>query len=122
MSIGAIFMAIAAIGIVRMPDLFTRMQAASKTGTAGAGCILFGTVLFFGEFQVAVNAAIVFVFLLLTAPLAAHMLARAAYRSRVPLMDGTVPDELRDTFGRGTSVPGGTPGGGRDQRSGPAAK
>lgn len=116
MLIGAFFMAVAAIGIVRMPDLFTRMQAAAKTGTAGAGCILVGTAIAFGEVQVAANAAIVILFLFLTTPVAGHMLARAAYMTRVPLVRDTVPDELRDKFGRGTSVPGGTPEAGDGQQ------
>ena len=106
---GAAFMAIAALGVARMPDLFTRMQAATKTGTAGAGCILLGTALFFGELQVATNAVVVIAFLFLTAPVAAHMLARAGYFARTPLAPGTHPDELRDKFGRGTAVQGGTP-------------
>lgn len=110
MVLGAAFMAIAALGIVRMPDLFTRMQAATKTGTAGAGCILVGTALFFGEAQVATKAGVVIAFLFLTAPVAAHMLARAGYLVGLPLAPNTHPDELKDRFGRGTTVPGGTPG------------
>jgi multicomponent Na+:H+ antiporter subunit G len=116
---GAVFMAVAAIGIARMPDLFTRMQAAAKTGSAGAGCLLVGAALFFAELQVAANAAVVILFLLLTTPVASHMLARAAYMTRVPLMRGTAPDELREKFGRGTSVPGGTPGPGGDASASP---
>ncbi len=106
---GAAFMAIAALGVVRMPDLFTRMQAATKTGTAGAGCILLGTALFFGELQVATNTGVVIAFLFLTAPVAAHMLARAGYLVGTPLAPETHPDELKEKFGRGTAVSGGTP-------------
>lgn len=106
---GAAFMTIAALGIARMPDLFTRMQAATKTGTAGAGSLLLGTALFFGELQVVTSAGVVIVFLFLTAPVAAHMLARAGYLSGTSLAPGTHPDELKDKFGRGESVPGGTP-------------
>jgi multicomponent Na+:H+ antiporter subunit G len=106
---GAAFMAIAALGIVKMPDLFTRMQAATKTGTSGAGCILVGTALFFAEAQVATKAGLVIAFLFLTAPVAAHMLARAGYLTGIPLAPETQPDELKGRFGRGTSVPGGTP-------------
>lgn len=107
---GAAFMAIAALGIVRMPDLFTRMQAATKTGTAGAGCLLLGTALFFSEARVATKAGLVIAFLFLTAPVAAHMLARAGYLVGIPLAPETHPDELKERFGRGESVPGGTPG------------
>jgi multicomponent Na+:H+ antiporter subunit G len=107
---GAAFMAIAAFGVARMPDLFTRMQAATKTGTAGAGCILLGTALFFGELEVATKTGVVIAFLFLTAPVAAHMLARAGYFTGTPLAPGTHPDELKDKFGRGHRVEGGTPG------------
>jgi multicomponent Na+:H+ antiporter subunit G len=109
MLLGALFMVIAAIGIARLPDLFMRMQAATKTGTAGAGCILLGTALYFGEAQVAAKAGVVIVFLVLTAPVAAHMLARAGYLVGIPLSPMTQPDELKDKFGRGGEVAGGTP-------------
>lgn len=105
---GAVFMVIAALGLVRLPDLFCRMQAAAKTGTAGAGLLLLGTAVYFGDMQVAGRALTVVVFLFLTAPVAAHLLARAGYSLGVPLFR-TRPDELREHFGKGGAVPGGTP-------------
>lgn len=109
MFLGALFMLIAAIGIVRMPDLFTRMQAATKTGTAGAGCVLVGTALFMLQTQVTSKVLLVVAFLFLTAPVAAHMLARAGYLVEIPLAPQTQIDELKARFGKGTSVAGGTP-------------
>lgn len=96
MLIGAVFMLIAALGVARLPDLFTRMQAATKTGSAGAGAILLGVAIYFSEAEVTAKAAVVILFLLLTAPVAAHLLARAAYNSGVPLDRSTSPDELRE--------------------------
>jgi multicomponent Na+:H+ antiporter subunit G len=107
MVVGAIFMLLGALGVARLPDLFTRMQAATKTGTMGASCILLGTALAFGTVQASTRAGLVIAFLFLTAPVAAHLLARAGYLVGVPLFR-TQPDELRECFGRGEQVPGGT--------------
>lgn len=96
MLVGALFMAIAALGVARLPDLFTRMQAATKTGAAGGGCILLGTAFFFSQIEVAAVALLVVAFLLLTAPVAAHLVARTAYLSGVPVHPLTKPDELRE--------------------------
>ncbi|HYO53877.1 monovalent cation/H(+) antiporter subunit G [Archangium sp.] len=105
---GGAFMVVAALGVVRLPDLFCRMQAAAKTGTAGAGLLLLGTAVYFEDMQVATRALSVVAFLFLTAPVAAHLLARAGYSLGVPLFE-TRTDELRERFGRGAQVPGGTP-------------
>jgi len=107
MLIGASFMALAALGLVRLPDLFTRMQAAAKAGSLGASSILLGTAFAFGESEVTTRALSVIAFLLFTAPLAAHMIARAGYTLGVPLFETRI-DELRERFGQGSKVPGGT--------------
>lgn len=107
MVVGALFMMLAGLGVARLPDLFSRMQAATKSGTVGAGCILLGTAVHFWDWEVASRAVTVIVFLLLTAPVAAHLLARAGYAMGVPLYQTRI-DELRERFGRGEDVPGGT--------------
>jgi multicomponent Na+:H+ antiporter subunit G len=104
---GSAFMVLASLGLVRLPDLYTRMQAATKAGSLGASSILLGTAFYFGEAEVTTRAISVIAFLLLTAPLAAHMIARAGYTLGVPLFK-THLDELRERFGQGTRVPGGT--------------
>ncbi len=95
---GAGFSFTAALGIVRMPDLFTRMQAAAKTGTLGVGCTIAAVAVHFAEVGVTTRAALVILFLFLTAPVAAHMIARAGYISGVVLWSGMVTDELRDRY------------------------
>jgi len=92
--IGAFFTLVAAIGLVRLPDLYTRMHAASKTGTVGSGVMLLAIAFHSGEFDVVTRAIAGVVFFLLTAPLAAHLLARAAYCTGVRPWPGTRPDEL----------------------------
>lgn len=97
--LGALLMVVAGIGLVRMPDLLTRMHASSKAGTLGAALVLAAVAVRLGEGGVAVRAALVVLFLFLTAPVASHLIARAGYRSGVPLSAETVVDELREATG-----------------------
>lgn len=93
MLLGSAFAFIAALGILRMPDVYIRMHAATKAGTLGAGFMLLALVVFFGDLGVVVEALAVFTFLLLTAPVAAHAIGRAAYLSGVPLWHQTQFDD-----------------------------
>lgn len=81
MVIGALFSLLAAIGVLRLPDLYTRMHAASKAGVVGAGLVLLALALASGDGPVMLRAILGILFLLLTTPVAAHLLARAAYRA-----------------------------------------
>lgn len=78
---GAMFCLIAAIGINRLPDVYTRMHAASKAGTVGSGLLLLAAGLHSADFPIFFRAMVGFVFLVLTAPVAAHLLAKAANRA-----------------------------------------
>ena len=91
--IGGAFAAIAGIGLLRLPDVLIRMHASTKAGTLGVGLIVVGVAIYFGNLFVATKALLIILFLLLTAPVAAHLMGRAAYRTRTPLWAGTVVDE-----------------------------
>lgn len=78
--VGALFVLLACIGVLRFPDLLTRMHAASKAGVVGAGMILLAVAMVSFEPAVALRAIIGIVFLLLTTPVTAHLLARASKR------------------------------------------
>ncbi|MBB3592035.1 multicomponent Na+:H+ antiporter subunit G [Rhizobium sp. BK529] len=78
---GAFFALAAAIGIVRLPDLYTRMHAASKAGTVGSGLLLLAAGLYSGELAVFARALAGFLFFILTAPVSAHLLARASHKT-----------------------------------------
>jgi multicomponent Na+:H+ antiporter subunit G len=93
---GAMLATLAAIGVLRMPDLFTRMQAASKASTMGLGCLLIGTAIELGDGASVARAVSIGAFIMLTSPVAAHAVARAAYLTDVPLWSGTVLDERRE--------------------------
>jgi len=94
--VGALAMLLAGVGVVRMPDLFMRMQAATKAATLGTGCMLLAVAVHFDDMGVTTRALLVTAFVFLTAPVAAHVIARAAYSVGVPLWEGTLCDELRD--------------------------
>jgi multicomponent Na+:H+ antiporter subunit G len=92
---GGILSLIAVAGVLRMPDIFTRMHAATKVGTVGVSSITIGLMIHFGSVTVISRGILVIAFFLLTAPVAAHMIARAAYRSGVSLWILTRIDEWK---------------------------
>jgi multicomponent Na+:H+ antiporter subunit G len=102
LTIGSLFLLLAAIGITRMPDLLMRMQAATKAATLGVGCMLLAVALYFHDFGVAMRALLVINFFFMTAPVAAHMIGRAAYFVGVPLWERTIVDELHGRYDRQT--------------------
>ncbi|WP_244441460.1 MULTISPECIES: monovalent cation/H(+) antiporter subunit G [Rhizobium] len=91
---GALFSLIAAIGIVRLPDLYSRMHAASKAGTVGSGLLLLAVGIHSQDMSILARAMAGFVFFVLTAPIAAHLLARAAHKAGHRLTPPSVRDEL----------------------------
>jgi multicomponent Na+:H+ antiporter subunit G len=97
---GAVFMCIAGLGILRMPDLFMRMSSATKASTLGVGFLLAAVAVKFPLLEVVSRTVAIIVFVLLTAPVAAHMIGRAAYVIGIPLWQGSVVDELCEQFDR----------------------
>jgi multicomponent Na+:H+ antiporter subunit G len=91
---GAFFALSAAIGVVRLPDLYSRMHAASKAGSVGSGLLLLAAGLYSGELAIFARAAAGVVFLLLTAPVAAHLLAKAAHETGHKLWELSVRDDM----------------------------
>lgn len=104
MIFGAVLILISALGVVRMPDLYLRMSASTKSATLGVGAILLGSAIYFNELGVASRAVATIFFILLTAPVAAHMMGRAAYFNGVPLWDGTRYDELKGRYDPKTHI------------------
>ncbi len=84
MLIGGLFALTASIGVLRLPDLYTRMHAASKAGAMATGLMFFSIALIAAlalDGAVILRAIIGFIFVLLTTPVSAHLLARAAFLS-----------------------------------------
>lgn len=95
--LGAVFCALSAFGLLRLPDVYLRSHAATKSATLGVLCVLSGAFLYFlfsdGTVSFKLLLAIVFVFI--TSPVAGHLNGRSAYRSGVPLWGGSVQDDLK---------------------------
>jgi multicomponent Na+:H+ antiporter subunit G len=110
--IGTFFLLLGSWGLIRLPDVLCRMHATTKSTTFGACGLLLAAALDAGWSEAGFKSLLAVVFLLLTAPVGAHMIARAAYRGRVPLASGTAIDELKpvyETMGvwsEGERVPG----------------
>jgi multicomponent Na+:H+ antiporter subunit G len=98
--VGSLFSLIAGIGMLRLPDLYTRMHAASKAGAVGAGLILLAVAIISLQGPVALRAILGILFLLLTTPVAAHLLARAAYRAGLRPSSNTTLDEMKEHHDR----------------------
>ncbi len=94
MIVGALFSLIAAIGLNRLPDLYTRMHAASKAGTVGSGLLLLAVGLHAADVATFGRAVTGIVFFVLTAPVSAHLLARAAHKVGYPLWSKSVRDDM----------------------------
>ncbi|WP_338722907.1 monovalent cation/H(+) antiporter subunit G [Devosia sp. XK-2] len=92
--LGATFTLLATIGVVRLPDLYTRMHAASKAGAVGGGLVLLAVAVLSQDAAIAIRAIIGFLFLLLTTPVSAHLLARASYLTGYRPCNETTVDEL----------------------------
>jgi multicomponent Na+:H+ antiporter subunit G len=92
---GIVFTALAALGLMRMPDVYNRLHASSKALTFGALGVLFSTIGLSGP-ELSLRSVMAGVFILITAPIAATALARAAYRQGAPMTERTILDELAD--------------------------
>ncbi len=97
--VGLAFDLFGCIGLVRLPDVYNRVQAATKCVTLGTCMILFGTFLYWVSPATGVKALLCAAFLLLTNPVAAHAIARGAYKSGVRLWEGSVIDRYGEDLG-----------------------
>ena len=94
--VGLAFDLFGCLGLVRLPDVYNRLQAATKCVTMGTCSILFGSFLIVGFTAAGMKALLCIVFLMLTAPVAAHAIARGAHKSGIPLCPGSVVDHYAE--------------------------
>jgi multicomponent Na+:H+ antiporter subunit G len=92
LAVGGLFMLLGAVGVVRMPDLYCRMQATAKSATLGLGCMMLAVAVYFGELGVVARAFIIVLFAFMTVPVGNHMIARAAIFLKVPMWRTTLND------------------------------
>lgn len=98
--LGGFFCFVAGLGVLRLPDVLIRMHASTKAGTLGAGLILGAAAVYFGDTATTTRAVAAILFLLLTAPVAAHMIGRAAFKVGVPLWNTKIEDGAEEKLHR----------------------
>ena len=96
--LGLMFVFLGMVGLLRLPDVYNRLHATTKIGTLGAFGVMLSILLKVGFAPMGVKAITVGLFLLLTAPVAAHMIGRAAHRHGVDLCDISIIDEYGKTY------------------------
>lgn len=98
--VGAGLMLLSAVGVLRLPDVFARAHAGTKSASLGLACVLIGTAVLEPTLWAMLKAALAIMFQFATAPIAAHVIGRAAYRGGVPMWEGTLLDELGERVTR----------------------
>lgn len=94
--VGIAFDTVGCIGLVRLPDIYNRLQAATKCVTLGTCMILLSVLFYTGFNSIGVKSLLCIWFILMTSPTGAHAIARAAHRSGIRLWEGSVMDKYRD--------------------------
>ncbi|MEX1173413.1 MAG: monovalent cation/H(+) antiporter subunit G [Chloroflexota bacterium] len=100
MLLGASFMLLSGVGVIRMPDVYMRLQVASKASSLGAGCLMAAVAVHYAELGIVARAMLVVTFIFLTTPVSAHLIGRAAYLTGVQLWDRTGDDDLEGAYDR----------------------
>jgi len=95
-SVGTVFFFLGTIGLLRFPDVYTRLHATTKCDTLGIGMILMGAMLHEGATLNSMKLAFIIIFVFLTNPTAAHAIARAAYRHGTRLWEKSVVDMYKE--------------------------
>lgn len=97
-SFGAIFILLAGIGIVRMPDLYLRISVTTKAATLGIGLILFAAAVYFKDSSITTRVLAIILFMFLTAPVGAHLIGRSSYFTGIKLWKKSIMDDLKGKY------------------------
>lgn len=98
--IGAFFILTSAIGLLRMPDLYSRLSTTAKANTFGIGAILLALAIFYYEdISAVMRSFTAFLFILITIPVSSHFLARVAYYFGIEKYRNMEKDDFKDKFG-----------------------
>jgi multicomponent Na+:H+ antiporter subunit G len=96
--LGAFFCLVAGIGLVRLRDVYSRMHAATKAGTLGLALICVAVMVRAESWLEIVEALFVFLFMIASAPVGAHLIGRSAYRTNQPMDPDTTADTDAEDF------------------------
>ena len=97
-TLGTLFVLLAAVGILRMPDTYLRMAVTTKAATLGIGLILIAAAIYFYDFSTTTRVLAIILFILLTAPVGAHLIGKASYITGNKLWEGTLMDDLKGKY------------------------
>lgn len=100
--LGALFVLLAAIGTLRMPDQYLRISVNTKAATLGVGLLLAASALFFLEMSVTTRVITVIIFILITAPVGAHLIGRTSYFIGNKLWENSYIDDLEGKYNKST--------------------
>lgn len=107
-SLGSLFVFLAAVGILRMPDTYLRMAVTTKAATLGIGLILIAAAIYFEDLSTTTRVLAIILFILLTAPVGAHLIGKASYIVGNKLWEKSLMDDLEGKYrktGRNVSAP-----------------
>ena len=94
--VGLAFDFFGCLGLLRLPDVYNRLQASTKCVTLGTCSILFGVFLMLGPTAAGIKSLLCIIFLILTTPVSAHAIARGAHRSGGKVWEGSVVDRYKE--------------------------
>ena len=97
-SLGALFVLLAAIGMLRMPDTYLRMAVTTKAATLGVGLLLVAAAVYFNDLSTTTRVLAIILFILLTAPVGAHLIGKASYMVGNKLWEKSVVDDLKGKY------------------------
>lgn len=96
-TLGALFILISALGILKMPDFYTRLSVTVKASTMGVGLILLAAAFYFFDFSVSTKVFAIVFFLFITTPVGAFMISKTAYITGIKLWNQSIMDDLKDS-------------------------
>ncbi len=102
--LGTIFVLLAAVGMIRMPDTYLRISVTTKAATLGMGFLLIAGAIYSNDLAITAKILAIVLFILLTAPVSAHLIGRTSYYSGVKLWKGSIVDDMEGKFDHNTQV------------------
>ncbi|GGD27263.1 monovalent cation/H(+) antiporter subunit G [Flavobacterium orientale] len=103
-SFGAIFILLAGIGVLRMPDLYLRISVTTKAATLGIGLVLLSAGIYFNDSSITTRVLAIILFMFLTAPVGAHLIGRSSYFTGIQLWKKSLMDDLEGKYEKKTHV------------------
>lgn len=94
--LGAVLMLIASVGVIRLPDIYLRMHAATKAPSLGVFLMVLGIIIYFLDFWLSVKGLLIILFIFMTTPIGAHMLSRVSHMLNIRQSDEMKTDEFPD--------------------------